>query len=175
MADLTPVRQWLYDSLGTDFANEYRFPGTKVYDTDWRFQKWVNGMNHDSWVSTRANFKGYTTCMDFLLGVDSRILMYGGFRGSTLLPNFLNAMPGYRTFDSCADGDFPQTGDFYYCSIPGGHHVGVFLEVYYDGENGYCFTICGGADDQNGGAIGFGSRWPNGFLGWVNIDEFYCA
>jgi hypothetical protein len=34
VGDLSAVRQWLYNDLGTDFSNEFLVPGKKVYDTD---------------------------------------------------------------------------------------------------------------------------------------------
>ena len=161
------LREWLYNELGNDF----QVPGAKVYDSDPRFQKWVNGMTHEKWVGYRNSMPTYTTCMDFLSGVHNRITTAGHYTArQTFKPGILNTRLGYRTFATCEIDDFPQNGDFYFCAIPGGHHVGVFLELY---EGGSCFTICGGADDANGGAICMGAKWPDGFLGWLNIDEFY--
>ena len=161
------LREWLYNELGNDFS----VPGQKIYDTDRRFQKWVNGMTHQNWLDNRKSMPTWTTCMDFLLGVHNRIVTYSGYKPcASFQPGRLDSLPGYRTFDTCESGDYPQNGDFYHGVIPGGYHVGLFLELY---EGGSCFTIGGGADDANGGAINMGSAWPANFLGWLNIDEFY--
>lgn len=164
------LRDWLCYELGTDFP----VPG-KVYDYDSRFQKWVNGITHQKYLAYRSTWSTYTTCMDFLMGVHNRIQTITGLSGQAYFqPGLMNSIypPAWHTFNA-ATGDIPQSGDFYLCLIPGGYHVGVFLEVSQNNLR----IICGGADDaQTGemrGAISMKYGWPDNLVGWLNIAEFY--
>ncbi len=158
------LRDWLCYDLGQDFPVPRRY-----WDYEDAFKKWMH-YDHDTYQTNRDAKPTYSTCMDFLMGVHNRIKEVTNLHGAAqyFQPFWLDSMypPAYHTFDM---GDIPQSGDFYVCSISGGRHVGVFLEVSEDNLR----IVCGGADQGGRGAIAMAYAWPDNLLGWLNIAEFY--
>ncbi|RYH12408.1 hypothetical protein [Tropicimonas sp. IMCC6043] len=173
---LSPLRQWLIEQLGTDFPES-----RKYYDHERVFFKWTK-MNHASCVSLFNRSPPGTTCTSFLTWVHKNILSAGTLSGPPFSFNSfaLNVCgANNRGWHTLAEGQKPQSGDFYQQSNPtkGGRtqHVGVLLYSF-----GPVCTVVGGGADQGGYGAILRKDGPfppqdatHQFTGWLNIDEFY--
>ncbi len=168
----TDVRNFVNRLLDLNFPND----GMKVGLRETKFSQFTN-KTADEWMTWWETHPGYSTCVDFIQNIHSRICdaklcRRKGENKFTLSPYNLEVTKRGKGWHSAGDADLsPNSGDLFVVKIPF-RHVGIILDVY----DGYCSLLAGGGGMP--GATQCITRVqspypPKGFVGWVDIDEYY--
>jgi hypothetical protein len=175
---MSDLRDWLIGELSVDFGVD------KVVTSKWNegvFYKWTGMWHQDLIDRWNGGDAGYTTCTSFLSIVNTKIQGSGYAGARSCKPSEMDRYVGFgwHSLAEYFDSDqYPQSGDFF-LNREGVKlkHVGLFYEV----GDGYCTVIAGGGAGAkfvppHDSIVRATKIFPLvGFIGWLNIDEFYAS
>lgn len=176
----SPLRLWVHDQLTK------LFPNTGVVITSngqgELFTEWT-GMSQDGlteqWEKEKGGIAVTTSCNSFLSTLVNKIRTAGGLAGGTFQSFDLPVAGGAAWHWYPEAGRRPKSGDFFEMGLrnPKSYkHVGVILDMDYE----YIFynTVEAGQGGPTSGYDSIKRKGPRifpdpGFMGWVDIDEFF--